>query len=122
MPCRLGEDTFTVTPGSGRPWLSVTRPEMAPVVVCAAAVAVTAIMATAIVATRVSHVRSVRMRFFLLYGKSRRLLSERHAIALAIDLDATSTSPARCAIVRARTLMRIAQNPNGEIHAIQPIE
>src|SRR5438067_11818514 len=35
MPCRLGDATLTVAPGIGRPWLSTTRPEMVPVVVCA---------------------------------------------------------------------------------------
>src|SRR5437016_5826872 len=37
LPCRFGEATATVTPGRARPWLSLTCPEMVPVVLCAVA-------------------------------------------------------------------------------------
>jgi hypothetical protein len=32
VPCRVGDVADTETPGSGRFWESVTRPEMVPVV------------------------------------------------------------------------------------------
>src|SRR3954471_16165463 len=44
-PCRFGPSTVTVTPGTARLWLSITRPVIVPDVVCADAVPAATIIA-----------------------------------------------------------------------------
>src|SRR5262245_35878474 len=117
MPCRLGDETLTVTPGSGKPWLSVTRPEIVPVVVCAAAVA-----ATKSVAASASHVLSVRMRSASFREKSQRS-GQRTTCHRTADRRQCNMNVDREIQERSRSnIDSNREDPNGAIRAIQPIE